>query len=115
VSLVANVLVVPLIPLAMLLCLAAGLAGVMVPALAGWLALPARFALTYMLDVAALLSRVPYAFAQEIGFSLAAMMGSYALLGGLTLVLWHKTRQNRPQPWLSASVNGIMNSNKKQA
>lgn len=92
VSLVANMLVVPAIPLAMALGLAGGVAGMVLPALAGWLAWPARLLLTYMLDIANLLSRVPYAFVENIGFSLPAMLGSYLVLLLVTVVLWRKTR-----------------------
>lgn len=92
VSLLANMLVVPGIPLAMLLGLVGGLAGTLLPELAGWFAWPARWLLTYMLDIAQLLSRVPYAFIERIGFSLTAMLGTYAVLLLLTVMLWHKTR-----------------------
>jgi competence protein ComEC len=61
VSLVANLLVVPLVPAAMLLTLAAGIAGMVVPGLCGWLAWPTILLLTYMLDVTGLLSRLPFA------------------------------------------------------
>ncbi|HYH75321.1 MAG TPA: ComEC/Rec2 family competence protein [Candidatus Saccharimonadales bacterium] len=92
VGLIANMLVVPLIPLAMLLGLVAGLAGMFMPGSAGWLAWPARWLLTYMLDVANVLSRLPYAFIEDIGFSFSAMCVAYAALGFVTWVLWRKTR-----------------------
>src|SRR5581483_4964968 len=46
VALIANLLVVPLVPLAMLLSTVAGAAGFITPQIAGWLALPARLLLT---------------------------------------------------------------------
>lgn len=95
VSLPANLLVIPFIPLAMLLALTAGVAGMVLPALAGWLAWPANGLMTYMLDVANLLSRIPHAFIQNIGFSLAYMVVSYAVIGLLCLVLWNKTKKKR--------------------
>ncbi|HEU4984484.1 MAG TPA: ComEC/Rec2 family competence protein, partial [Nitrososphaera sp.] len=94
VSLPANLLVIPFIPLAMLLGLAAGLSGMLVPAVAGWLAWPAKWLLTYMLDVANILSRIPHAFAENIGFPLAYMIISYAAIGFVCLTLWKKTKQN---------------------
>lgn len=97
VGLVANMLVVPLIPLAMVLGLVAGLAGMLAPAFAGWFAWPARLLLTYMLDIANALSRVPHAFIEKVGFSFAAMCIAYAALGFITWVLWRKTRKV-PQP-----------------
>jgi competence protein ComEC len=78
VSLPANVLVVALVPLAMLLCLIAGLAGMLVPAVAGWVAWPAVLLLTYMLDAAQLLSRVPHAFVTNVGFPLLLLCMAYA-------------------------------------
>jgi competence protein ComEC len=93
VSLLANVLVVPFIPLAMLFALIAGLAGMFVPMLAGWLALPAKWLLTYMLDIAGVLSRLPHAFVSHIGFSLGLMLASYCIIIFICLVLWSKTKR----------------------
>lgn len=87
VGLVANVLVVALVPLAMLLTLIAGLAGMLVPAVVGWLAWPGRIVLTYMLDVADMLSRLPHVFVQNVGFSTWQMLLSYGLIGVVTLAL----------------------------
>jgi competence protein ComEC len=92
VSLPANLLVIPFIPLAMLLALVAGLAGMWVPVLAGWLAWPAKTLLTYMLDVAHLLSRVPHAFVQHISFPLFYMVSGYTIIGLVVLSLWFKTK-----------------------
>jgi len=92
VSLPANLLVVPFIPLAMVLCLAAGLAGMFVPMFGGWIAWPATTLLTYMLDTAALLSKVPHAFIEHIGFSWRAMTFGYATIGLAIAVLQTKTR-----------------------
>lgn len=105
VSLPANLLVIPFIPLAMLLALVAGLAGMLVPAFAGWLAWPANWVMTYILDIANLLSRVPHAFVENIGFSLWSMLASYAIIAGVVFVFWHKTRIKRPKlvPTLEAS------------
>jgi len=95
VSLVANVLVVPLIPLAMLLALVAGLAGMIVPAIAGWLAWPANWLLTYMLDVANLFDRTPHGFIDRVEFSLPMMIASYLLLAAVCWLLWYKTSSSR--------------------
>lgn len=91
ISIVSNLLVVPLVPVAMLLSLIAGIAGMVIPMLSGWFAWPARLLLTYMLDVAKLLAKLPHA------------VGSYSLpVGGLVwmyivelcgvVVVWRKTR-----------------------
>jgi hypothetical protein len=79
----------------MLLTLIAGLAGMLLPAVAGWLAWPARIVLTYMLDVADMLSRLPHVFAQNIGFSTWQMLCCYGLLVFLTFVLRHKTKRHK--------------------
>ena len=92
VSLLANVLVVALVPLAMLLCTCAGLAGMLLPAVAGWLSWPARLLLTYMLDAANLLSRVPHAFIEHIGFSFIQLAAWYMVVGVL-IVLMHYKKQ----------------------
>lgn len=91
IALVANILVVPLVPLAMLLTLVAGLAGMLLPQIAGWLALPARILLTYMLDVVAVFSRVPFAVAHP-HLNAAAMLVLYAVIIFLSTVLWFRTR-----------------------
>lgn len=93
VALVANVLVVALTPLAMLLSFAAGLAGMLVAPVAGWLAWPAVWLLTYMLDVAHILSRIPHVFAQNINFSATQLLLMYATVALVIFVLWHKTKQ----------------------
>lgn len=93
VSLLANVLVVPAIPIAMLLALFAGLAGMWLPTLAGWIAWPAKAVLTYVLDIATILSRVPHAFVQNLAFPLWMMLVSYGLLGLLGILLHYKTKQ----------------------
>jgi competence protein ComEC len=93
VSLVANVLVAAFVPLAMLLCAVAGLAGMLVPFIAGWFAWPARVVLTYMLDVAQLLSRIPGAFSTGIGFSFRQMLACYGIAGLLIAVEHYKNRE----------------------
>ncbi|HSX43695.1 MAG TPA: ComEC/Rec2 family competence protein [Candidatus Saccharimonadales bacterium] len=91
VALLANILVVPLVPLAMLLTLVAGMGGMLVPQIAGWLALPARLLLTYMLDIVALFSRIPFAVAHP-HINASAMVSLYGVVIFLTMVLWFKTR-----------------------
>jgi competence protein ComEC len=95
VSLPANMLVIPFIPLAMLLALVAGLAGLWAAPLAGWFVWPAKWLLTYLLEVAGLLSRLPHAFIKGIAFSLVFMLTSYAVIMFVCGV-WHfKTRPKR--------------------
>jgi len=105
VSLPANLLVVPFIPLAMLLCLFAGLGGMLVPVIAGWLAWPATMLLTYMLDAAALLSKMPKSYVEGIGFSGQFLSAAYGTMGVLMLILWHKTRSVAATTRASLSTN----------
>lgn len=94
VSLLANLVVAAMVPAAMLACAVAGLAGMVLPAVAGWFAWPARYVLTYMLDAAHLLSRLPHAFTEGIGFSLVHMVVCYMAVGLLVLTLHFKNRGN---------------------
>jgi len=84
VSLLANMLVVALIPLGMLLSLIAGLAGMLCGAVAGWFAWPARLLLTYMLDIVHLLSKIPHVFQQNRYLSVLDMSLCY---GAVVLVI----------------------------
>lgn len=93
IGLVANVLVVALVPLAMLLTLIAGLAGMLIPAIAGWLAWPARIILTYMLDIAHVLSHIPHIFVQHLSLSRIGFVLLYLVLIGLTASLWFKNHR----------------------
>lgn len=93
VGILANVLVVALVPLAMLCSLIAGLAGTFVGAVAGWFAWPATTLITYMLDISAILSRVPHAFVDNIGFSLPMMLTGYAILLFILTVLYHQNKR----------------------
>jgi competence protein ComEC len=92
IGLPANVLVVVLIPIAMLLSLIAGLAGMFLVPVAGWVALPAKVLLTYMLDIAHLLSRLPHVFIDNLSLSLMQMIGLYSLIVATTVLLWYKSK-----------------------
>jgi competence protein ComEC len=91
ISILSNLLIVPLIPVAMLLSLISGIAGMVIPALAGWIAWPAKILMTYMLDIATLLSRAPHALA-HYSLSLFGLILLYAAIVFLVLVLWRKVR-----------------------
>jgi competence protein ComEC len=95
VSLPANMLVVALVPLAMLLSFIAGLAGMLIPSFAGWVAWPAKEILNYMLDTAHILSTLPHVFLENIELGLGQMIGIYVVVLGV--VYWHtrKTKSNK--------------------
>lgn len=86
ISLLANVMVVPLVPLAMLLTLTSGLAGMTLPVVAGWLAWPSKLLLTYMLDITGLFSQVPHA-AFEHKIDLVTMILAYFVIVVVTCIL----------------------------
>lgn len=99
----ANLLVVPLVPLAMLLSAIAALAGMITPALAGWLAWPAEILLTYMLDIAHLLSKIPASFV-KVSASAGVMIAFYILVAIAGGAVRHgMKRQINPAPKLGAS------------
>ncbi len=96
IGLPANVLVVTLVPLAMLLGMVAGLAGMLTGAVAGWFAWPASLLLSYMLDIAHLMSHIPHIFIENRSLSLAGMLGLYVLITLFTIILQHKTKRLKP-------------------
>lgn len=89
-SLVANVLVLPLIPVAMALTAIAGIAGILLPVgamVVGW---PAYFVLRYMTTVVDYLAQLPLASA-EIKFTASTMIVSYILILLAMVYMWRRT------------------------
>ena len=84
VALIANLLVVPLVPVAMLLAAIAGTAGMLIPQLAGWLAWPGNILLTYMLDIIHLLASIPSVLVHT-SIDSTYMLGFYAILLAVVL------------------------------
>lgn len=95
VSLPANVLVVSLVPLAMLVTTISGMATLLWQPIAGWLAWPAQICLTYMLDIARLLAKIPHSFQKNIVFSIRQMFFVYGLVGMVYLVLRYQASLRR--------------------
>lgn len=93
IAIMANLLVVPLVPPAMLLSAIAGAAGALMPQLAGWLAWPAGLLLTYMLDIIHLLASIPSVLARA-SISPTLMIGFYIILLAVSGVAYHKSRHN---------------------
>lgn len=90
VGLVANVLIVALIPLGMLLGLIAGLAGMLFGSISGWFAWPAIILFNYMLDTAHILAGLPNIFVEGIGLSLWQMISLYVMTALFIALLWRK-------------------------
>jgi competence protein ComEC len=61
VAIIANVLIVPLVPLAMLLTFIVGCTALIMPSIVEWVALPAQGLLTYMTSIAMWLAELPWA------------------------------------------------------
>ncbi len=79
VGLLTNVLIVPLIPFAMLLSAVAAAAGMLAPAVAGWIAWPANLLLTYILDIVHLFAAIPSIFLHK-SISTPSMLYFYGLV-----------------------------------
>ncbi|HSH18731.1 MAG TPA: ComEC/Rec2 family competence protein [Candidatus Saccharimonadales bacterium] len=95
VSLLANVVIAAFVPIAMLLTVIAGLAGMLLMPIAGWIAWPAVLVLTYMLDMARLLASIPHVFAEGIGFPFVYMVAGYLLVLAFNLLVYSRLRANR--------------------
>jgi competence protein ComEC len=89
VALIANLLILPLVPLAMLLTFVAGIAGMVLPVIG----LPAQWLLSYMVAVAEYVAHLPWAQTtlQINGFVVAAY---YIVLLGIGVYMWQRTRFN---------------------
>ncbi|MEK7594364.1 MAG: ComEC/Rec2 family competence protein [Patescibacteria group bacterium] len=96
IGLPANMLVVALIPLAMLLGLIAGLAGMFISAVSGWFAWPAALLLNYMLDIAHLMAHLPHIFVENKSMSLAVTLSLYLLIILFCVSLRRKTKDIKP-------------------
>lgn len=94
IALVANALVVPLVPLAMLLSAVAGAAGALIPQFAGWLAFPARLLLTYMLDIVHLMASIPSVLVRR-SITAVYMVAVYGLIVIVLFVAHHKLPKTR--------------------
>jgi competence protein ComEC len=85
ISIVANILIVPFIPITMALTFVAGVGGIIFQPIAGWLALPAHVALAGMTAIITLLAEIPWALIEiDVGWSVALVWyASVLLVAGL--------------------------------
>lgn len=91
VAIIANLLILPLVPLAMLLTFVAGIGALIVPGLAGMIGLPAAWLLGYMTSVAQYLAGLPWAQAEiEIQSWHAWLM--YGIVVAGCLYTWRATK-----------------------
>lgn len=89
-ALLANLLVVPLIPLTMLLTFLSGVVGLAVPGFAHIFGLPVSLILQYMKMVVNWIAHFPGA-KTEINFGTAALVCSYFVICVLIFFLWQRT------------------------
>ncbi len=95
VGLLANLVIEPMVPLAMLAGLASGLAGLWVPYWSDYLVVPMGFILTFMLQLIGAMARLPWAMTTT-NLTLSEMLGCYGTLLVLTAALvCYNRRRNR--------------------
>jgi competence protein ComEC len=90
-ALLANLLVLPLIPLTMLLTFIASIVGLILPALAPLAGLPAGLTLRYMTWMVAHIADLPGAQG-DLALDVAAVAGCYVALAAIALFLWRQLR-----------------------
>ncbi len=98
VALPANVLALPVIPLAMLLSAVAGVAGMVLPGIAPVIAFPAHLALTYVILVARTTAALPYAHVTLPTFPFPVVLGAYVLIFVLYAHMKRTTPAQSPVP-----------------
>jgi len=98
-SLVANMLVVPLIPFAMLATTIAGVVGMIAPMILGVFGIPASVIIGYIVAVVEFLSSIEWA-SLEIAIPVSAMIVGYGVSGTLLIIWWRKTNHK----FLSRSI-----------
>ena len=91
VAVVANLLVLPLVPLAMLLTFIAGVGAFIIPPLAIAFGFPAQVLLMYMVQIAERLAGLPWAVT-EIKIDSWQVIGMYCLLIAVAAYMWRKTK-----------------------
>ena len=98
-SLMANVLVVPLVPLAMFSTFAAGTVGMLLPGLAPFIAIPATILLSFITEVVRLMAQIPWA---SVPFTIdwPVMVGFYLALMATSFIAYKRTKFN----FLRASI-----------
>jgi competence protein ComEC len=96
-ALLANILVLPLVPLAMLLTFFAGIGGLVLPAFAELFGWPARALLLTNLAAIGWVAKLPGA-SGEVNFGMWAVCISYTVLAGVVAYLWSATNYNFREP-----------------
>lgn len=93
VAIVSNLLILPLVPLAMLLTFIAGLGGLIFPAIAGIIGLPATWLLHYMVSVTEYLASLPWV-TSTVNLAWWGVIICYVIIIGACLYMWRVTKYN---------------------
>ncbi|MEI7917771.1 MAG: ComEC/Rec2 family competence protein [Candidatus Saccharibacteria bacterium] len=93
VAVVSNLLVLPLVPLAMLLTFIAGVGSLALPAIGGIISLPATWLLTYMVSVTEYLASLPWVSSTvQLTWWMVAIY--YVILVVICVYMWKVTKYN---------------------
>ncbi|NTW61451.1 ComEC/Rec2 family competence protein [Candidatus Saccharibacteria bacterium] len=91
VAVVSNLLVLPLVPLAMLLTFIAGLGSLILPAIGGIISLPATWLLHYMVSVTEYLASLPWV-STKVEFTWWMVAIYYIILVSICVYMWRVTK-----------------------
>lgn len=91
VAVFANLLVVPLVPLAMLLTFLSGIFALLAPSVAYVVAAPTDWLLAYMINVAEYMAELSWAQTQ-VSFGWIGILIYYAVLFAVCFLMWHRTK-----------------------
>lgn len=92
-SLIANLLVVPLVPLAMLFIFVGGATGLTLPVIAPVISVPATILLSFITEVVRLLAQIPWA-SVPLTISWQVMLGLYAAMVVTGFIMYKRTQFN---------------------
>jgi competence protein ComEC len=90
VAIVANLLILPLVPLAMLLTFVTGVGALIMPPMAHIVGTPITLLLQYMTSVASYLAKLPWA-QSEMAISAVMVVGYCVVVMSLCVYVWRKT------------------------
>jgi competence protein ComEC len=98
-----NLIILPMVPLAMAVTLAAGLAGMIIPPFAGWLAWPAAMLLGFITKIIDAFAALPWAGSTQY-ISIPAMLAMYALILIVTHTLGRTNRRRGTKPAVTPRI-----------
>ncbi|MDB5165704.1 MAG: rane protein of unknown function [Candidatus Saccharibacteria bacterium] len=93
IAVLANILVLPLVPLAMLLTFIAGIGSLILPSFAAFIGYPASWLLEYMITVARYLSSLSWA-QTDLVISWWQIVVMYSAIAAACIYMWRKTKYN---------------------